>query len=113
MIIVKLLGCNVDAITGLVKTYVPAAKLESNVGAELSYILPTENSDQFERLFSELEQRSEELNIASFGASVTTMEEVFIRYGFITPSFPPESVWNVPIAFIWGNYTRFTPCIIS
>lgn len=31
-------------------------------------------------LFTELEQKREELGIASYGASVTTMEEVFLRY---------------------------------
>lgn len=34
---------------------------------------------RFEALFTELEQRREELGIASYGASVTTMEEVFLR----------------------------------
>lgn len=34
---------------------------------------------RFEALFTELEQKREELGIASYGASVTTMEEVFLR----------------------------------
>lgn len=35
---------------------------------------------RFELLFAELEMNREELGIASYGASVTTMEEVFLRY---------------------------------
>ncbi|OWK10928.1 ABCA3 [Cervus elaphus hippelaphus] len=35
----------------------------------------------FESLFAKLEKKQKELGIASFGASVTTMEEVFLRVG--------------------------------
>lgn len=34
---------------------------------------------RFESLFAKLEKQQKELGIASFGASVTTMEEVFLR----------------------------------
>lgn len=34
---------------------------------------------RFEGLFSKLEKQRKELGVASFGASVTTMEEVFLR----------------------------------
>lgn len=37
-------------------------------------------SHRFELLFAELEMNREELGIASYGASVTTMEEVFLRW---------------------------------
>ena len=79
MIIVKDETCCVPQITDLVQSYVPQAKLENNVGAELSYILPHESSEKFEALFTELENNKDMLGIASYGASVTTMEEVFLR----------------------------------
>uniref|UniRef100_A0A4W4H5D2 ABC transporter domain-containing protein n=1 Tax=Electrophorus electricus TaxID=8005 RepID=A0A4W4H5D2_ELEEL len=79
MVIVKDALCNVSAITHLVHMYVPKATLESSAGAELSYILPKESTSRFELLFAELEMNREELGIASYGASVTTMEEVFLR----------------------------------
>ncbi|XP_046856235.1 phospholipid-transporting ATPase ABCA3-like [Xenia sp. Carnegie-2017] len=47
--------------------------------AELSYILPRESSRNFSTLFSELETRRKELGIASYGASMTTMEQVFMK----------------------------------
>lgn len=37
------------------------------------------SSFRFESLFAKLEKKQKELGIASFGASVTTMEEVFLR----------------------------------
>ena len=53
--------------------------MESNMSAELSYVLPHESKEHFERLFNELDRKKEELGISSYGASVTTMEEVFLR----------------------------------
>uniref|UniRef100_A0A672NM26 ATP-binding cassette sub-family A member 3-like n=1 Tax=Sinocyclocheilus grahami TaxID=75366 RepID=A0A672NM26_SINGR len=79
MVIVKDAFCNVSEITRLVHMYVPDATLESSAGAELSYILPKESTSRFELLFAELEMNRDELGIASYGASVTTMEEVFLR----------------------------------
>lgn len=86
MVIVKDALCNVSEITRLVHMYVPNATLESSAGAELSYILPKESTNRFELLFAELEMNREELGIASYGASVTTMEEVFLRVGKLVDS---------------------------
>ncbi|XP_072549037.1 phospholipid-transporting ATPase ABCA3 isoform X1 [Salminus brasiliensis] len=86
MVIVKDALCNVSEITRLVQMYVPNATLESSAGAELSYILPKESTSRFELLFAELEMNREELGITSYGASVTTMEEVFLRVGKLVDS---------------------------
>ena len=79
MVMVKTTECDVDHVTSVVKQYVPDAKLESNISAELSYVLPSESSSQFEALFSHLETNAKTIGILSFGASVTTMEEVFLK----------------------------------
>lgn len=60
-------------------TLLPANKFRT--GAELSYVLPRESLQNFSKLFSQLESRGEELGIASYGASMTTMEEVFMKVG--------------------------------
>lgn len=86
MVMVKQPHCQVEEITDLITSYVPHATLESNAGAELSYVLPKESTHKFEPLFSELELRRDELGIASYGASVTTMEEVFLRVGKLVDS---------------------------
>ncbi|XP_063286648.1 phospholipid-transporting ATPase ABCA3 [Pelobates fuscus] len=81
MVMVKEPHCQVEEVTELVTSYVPNATLESNAGAELSYVLPKESTHRFEPLFSEVEKRRKALGIASYGASVTTIEEVFLRVG--------------------------------
>ena len=79
MVVVKDSGCDVRQVTTVVESHIPGAELESNVGAELSYVLPQSQVRHFQALFTELEARQVQLGISSFGASVTTMEEVFIR----------------------------------
>lgn len=79
MTMVKEPHCNVENLVSTVRKYVPDARVESNISAELSLVLPHESAYQFEALFLNLESNKTELGISSFGASVTTMEEVFIR----------------------------------
>nr|XP_036860350.1 ATP-binding cassette sub-family A member 3 isoform X1 [Manis javanica]XP_036860351.1 ATP-binding cassette sub-family A member 3 isoform X1 [Manis javanica]XP_036860355.1 ATP-binding cassette sub-family A member 3 isoform X1 [Manis javanica]XP_036860356.1 ATP-binding cassette sub-family A member 3 isoform X1 [Manis javanica] len=81
MTLVKEPHCSPEGISRLVQHHVPNATLESSAGAELSFILPKESTHRFESLFSKLEKQQKALGIASFGASVTTMEEVFLRVG--------------------------------
>ncbi|XP_076337701.1 ATP binding cassette subfamily A member 3 isoform X2 [Tachypleus tridentatus] len=81
VVMVKEPHCDVTATSNLIYSYVPNAELESNVGAELSFNLPNDGHPVFEKLFTELENRKTELGISSYGASITTMEEVFIKVG--------------------------------
>ncbi|XP_024416312.2 phospholipid-transporting ATPase ABCA3-like [Desmodus rotundus] len=79
IVMVKEPHCNVEEISKLIYYHTPSATLEKNVRNELSFILPKEYTHSFEALFTDLEKRQKELGIASFGASITTMEEVFFR----------------------------------
>lgn len=86
MTLVKEPHCNPEAISQLICQHIPNASLESSAGAELAFVLPKESTHRFESLFSKLEMKQKELGIASFGASVTTMEEVFLRVGKLVDS---------------------------
>ncbi|XP_049759997.1 ATP-binding cassette sub-family A member 17-like [Elephas maximus indicus] len=79
MTLVRKPQCDTEEIAHLIYHHVPNAVLEASMGEELTFILPKDSTHRFESLFSDLERRQEELGISSFGASVTTMEEVFIR----------------------------------
>ena len=46
--------------------------------AELSYRLPFKAASKFRDLFNTFESQKEKLNIADYGVSVTTLEEVFL-----------------------------------
>ncbi|XP_078344110.1 phospholipid-transporting ATPase ABCA3-like [Oculina patagonica] len=79
--LVKTDSCDQEAITSLIKQHVPTAEIISSVGAEIQFVLSGEKSHHFEALFSELENKLEEYGITSFGVSVTTLEEVFMKVG--------------------------------
>ncbi|ELK38567.1 ATP-binding cassette sub-family A member 3 [Myotis davidii] len=79
IVIVKAPHCNVEEISKLIYYHIPSAALEKNVMNELSFLLPKEYTHRFEALFTDLERRHTELGIASFGVTITTMEEVFFR----------------------------------
>jgi hypothetical protein len=102
MTLVKAPICDVSHISAVIDSHVHGAVLTSDVGAELTcvcaglvsntcsicqltyrhrYILPKSESPRFAKLFDELEVESQHLGIQSYGVSVTTMEEVFLRVG--------------------------------
>ena len=79
--IVKDDSCDPSQVERAVKSVVSDAEKSTDVGAELSYILPSSATRSFPQLFDELEAKKAALGISSFGISVTTMEEVFIKVG--------------------------------
>ncbi|XP_012866696.1 PREDICTED: ATP-binding cassette sub-family A member 3-like [Dipodomys ordii] len=79
MTLLKTPFCDTQKLCRLIYHHIPNAVLESDVAEELIFILPKESTHRFESLFADLELNQSELAISSFAASVTTMEEVFIR----------------------------------
>ena len=49
-------------------------------GSELTYILPSDNVSKFPEMLKEFEAKRELLNVSSYGLSVTSLEEVFMKY---------------------------------
>ena len=81
MTMVKDDSCDPSLVENVVKSVVPQAEQVTNVAAELSYILPSSSTPSFPELFDKLEADKVMLGIRSFGISVTTMEEVFMKVG--------------------------------
>ena len=63
----------------LVFSHIPNAKCISRVAAELSFQLPLKDLANFKELFIALDENIEEMGIASYGISITTLEEVFLK----------------------------------
>lgn len=70
-----------DALEALVLEFVPQALTVSKVGKERNYRLPFTSASRFVDMFREIDARKEELDVAGYGVSVTTLEEVFLRVG--------------------------------
>ena len=73
-------NCNVEQTEALVKECIKTAEVKSNASGELIFALPTADSKSFGVLFEALEKKKLDLDIGNFGLSITTMEDVFLRY---------------------------------
>ncbi|EDV27708.1 uncharacterized protein TRIADDRAFT_53677 [Trichoplax adhaerens] len=80
--------CNIDKVTELVHEHIPKALLQRYHASELSYLLPLSDVSRFPDLFSHLESPAhnelgrtcaETCGVSSYGISMTTLEEVFLR----------------------------------
>jgi ATP-binding cassette subfamily A (ABC1) protein 3 len=71
--------CSESVVFDLVKRHVPEAIPLSSAGGEISFQLPSSNKAAFAQLFQELEGKLDTLHIGSFGVSMTTLEEVYLR----------------------------------
>ncbi|EQC40944.1 hypothetical protein SDRG_02007 [Saprolegnia diclina VS20] len=67
------------ALLQLVESCVPDATLVSHVATEVVFTLPSASASAFPNLFEALDASLERVNVASYGISVTTLEDVFIH----------------------------------
>ncbi|PIK50489.1 ATP-binding cassette transporter subfamily A [Apostichopus japonicus] len=100
-------SCDVEQLTGFVKKRVPEAHLESCLAREVDYILPIDKTSVFSELFNLLNDKKSELGVDSFGISVTTMEEVFMKVGDLAESTQnPEGADNQAWVKDNGTYSN-------
>ena len=68
-----------DVIESLVKRMVPHSEKTGDISMEIKFRLTTDQSKHFEALFEELETHKDKYGVQSFGISLTTLEEVFLK----------------------------------
>ena len=61
-----------------INTILPNARIEDDLNAEISFVIPSSDRSKLENLFQLLEDSSDQLGIKSYGISYTTMEDVFL-----------------------------------
>lgn len=72
---------DISLTTETIRSYVPEAQVFSYIGQEATYLLSAKHRPIFPKLFRKLEEQQERCGISSFGVSITTMEEVFLKVG--------------------------------
>lgn len=80
LVCVKAAGCDPSQLTALLASYIPSIQIETNIGSELTYVLNESYVGKFKTIFADLEEKTSQLKISSFGVSLTTLEEVFLKY---------------------------------
>ncbi|KAH8266028.1 hypothetical protein KR038_000972, partial [Drosophila bunnanda] len=71
--------CDVDAVTELINRHLPYLKPEREMGTELTYRLPHNESKLFAALLADLDQNYADLKLSGYGLSVSTLEDVFME----------------------------------
>ncbi|KAF8768213.1 ATP-binding cassette sub-family A member 3 like protein [Argiope bruennichi] len=82
--VVKDQDFDLQALTLLIQKYIPEASLRSELEKEISFSLSTNTGNEFGDMFEELENRKKELGVLSFGITITTMEDVFLKVSNIS-----------------------------
>lgn len=98
MIIVKQPVCDVEKITRVLRKTIPDVEIDQNVGAELSYSLPDGMSQLFPTLFEELENKQQELGIASYGCRYLCRSENPISWILFDGS---ENIYMNSFCWFW------------
>ncbi|XP_058837014.1 phospholipid-transporting ATPase ABCA3-like isoform X2 [Topomyia yanbarensis] len=95
LICVKGANCDKGRLLGVLRRYIPEAVLETDIGTEISIVLREEYIDKFQPMLEDLENDMEACGVSSYGISLTTMEEVFLRSGsdFQAKSDPSQDLF--------------------
>lgn len=81
LVCVKNEGCDANNVTNVLREYIPGIQVQEDIASELAYELTDEYVDRFQEMFVKLEEKQESLKLGSFGVSLTTLEEVFLKVG--------------------------------
>ena len=66
-------------VVQFVQGHVPSAVVMNDIPGEISFQMPTSEVNRFKDMFTELDSRLKQLGLHSYGISVTTLEEVFLK----------------------------------
>ncbi|GMF31471.1 unnamed protein product [Phytophthora lilii] len=92
--IVKEENCDDSKVIDFISRYIPSSRVLSNVGTEIAFQLPLDSSSKFPAMFHKLDDNLHKLQVLSYGISVTTMEEVFIRVAEVADEDQQHTLQN-------------------
>lgn len=68
-------------IVSVVQRHISSAVVLSDVSSEITMQLPMDEVKKFPALFNEIDSKKDSLGITTYGISITTLEEVFLKVG--------------------------------
>lgn len=104
LVCVKNDNCNTATVTNVLREFIPNIEVQEDIASELAYALPDEYVDKFEEMFERLEECQEDLHLGSFGVSLTTLEEVFLKVGADSNFAPLSNGIALQNGEMNGNY---------
>lgn len=79
LVCVKQAHCDSSKVTELLNSHISGIQIFNEIGTELTYALSESYAQVFQTLLRDLETNSKSLGIDSFGISMTTLEEIFLK----------------------------------
>uniref|UniRef100_A0A0R3RVG8 ABC transporter domain-containing protein n=1 Tax=Elaeophora elaphi TaxID=1147741 RepID=A0A0R3RVG8_9BILA len=70
-----------EQLLSIIKKHIPETEKQSATPQQITVLLPTKCKTSFSTLFVDLEQNAERYGINSFGLSMNTLEQVFLKVG--------------------------------
>ncbi|XP_053689710.1 phospholipid-transporting ATPase ABCA3-like [Sabethes cyaneus] len=104
LICVKNENCDKIRLLSILSKYLPEVAIETDIGTELSVVLREDYLEQFQPMLEELESEIDACGISSYGISLTTMEEVFLRSGTDYKGFSSTTDRNIFIDSSTNEY---------
>jgi hypothetical protein len=101
-------GTNLLAkLTTFVQTYIPEAKYFEEDGSEMQilYSLPFDTVSRFGPFFSDLENNLNKFALSSFGVTITSLEDVFLKVGEDHTVTPNKENFTHGIGVTGTSYT--------
>lgn len=77
----KLEGANTQKIKNEVSKEIASSAVLEDTGGEITFSLPLKDLESYVSLFKRLERKSNKLKIGSYGVTLTTLEQVFLKLG--------------------------------
>lgn len=71
---------DIKLLTDLVRSHINQSKMLTAVGSEITFSLAEDEAYKFSKLFETIEKNTERLGVLNFGISISTIEEVFLRW---------------------------------
>lgn len=72
-------SANLKAVTGVINSVVPTAKLRNQYGREVTFELSPKSVSAFGALFQRLETLGGSIGVQSFGIELPGLEDVFLK----------------------------------
>ncbi len=96
LICAKNFDCHTDVVTGLLRKHLPGLRVATENESEISYLLPEDQIHIFKDLFRDLEENERNLNLNGYGVSLTTMEEIFLKFAKVSVLNVDKKPDNLP-----------------
>lgn len=78
MIMVKKLKTKNKEVQPFLEQYFGPVEKLSEISSEITFMIPKEKRSVFQSFFKDFDKKMDELEIKSYGVSITTLEEVFL-----------------------------------